>query len=134
MFATWEWRVSASTNRLPASSPPGRTKPRTLPAPWGRERSAVAWYGEGDGGAQGVPGHRAHAVIALVSGGDLAGVLQMMLHAQRQRLQTLPDQEGVERGDRGAQVAQQGGAGTHGEGSGKTSEDETVVGLVGLVE
>ena len=46
MFATWECRLSASTNAIPASLPPSSTKPSTEPAPRGAYFRARSCHGE----------------------------------------------------------------------------------------
>ena len=74
--------------------------------------------------------------MALQELGDLQRVVADAVHAQRQGLDALQDQEGVERADRGAHVAQRHDAGAADVGSGaeRLGIDDAVVGNVRLVE
>ncbi|CDZ89285.1 hypothetical protein RHRU231_470133 [Rhodococcus ruber] len=79
--------------------------------------------GVGDGGDLGAAGEEV---------GDPAGVGDVAFHAQAQGLEALGDEEGVERGDRGAEVAQQLHAGLEGVGGGaEVGVDHAVVAGVG---
>ncbi|SLI18946.1 Uncharacterised protein [Mycobacteroides abscessus subsp. abscessus] len=46
MLATWLCRVSASTNRLPASTPPASSNPITAPVPFGARLRPRSYHGE----------------------------------------------------------------------------------------
>jgi hypothetical protein len=77
-----------------------------------------------------------HLRMVLQELGDLQRVVADAVHAQRQRLDALQDQEGVERADRGAHVAQRHDAGAADVGGGAEGfgVDDAVVGNVRLVE
>ena len=94
MLATWLCSSSALTKALPASMPPASSKDSTAPVPLGARLLPRSYQGE-----LGQPGvvDDAHLVAAGEELGDPLGVGDVALDPQAQRLQSLGDQEGVER-------------------------------------
>ncbi len=80
--------------------------------------------------------HPGDGVVGLEVLGDLQGVLLVTLHSQRERLDALQDEEGVERRERGAGVAQQHRAAARDVGgrAHRVAPDDAVVARVGLHE
>ena len=76
---------------------------RTAPAPLG----AYFWPRSYHGPTAGRRRRPSDLVPGLSHSATFCGVLDVPLHPQRQRLDALRDEEGVERGDRRAEVAQQ---------------------------
>lgn len=92
----------ASMKRAPAALPPWMPKDRIAA---GRPQVAP---GQGVLGVVGEAGvfHPGHLRMLLQVAGYGEGVVAVALHAQRQGLQALEDEEGVERRERRAHVAQ----------------------------
>ncbi len=116
-----------------------------LPAPLDHERRhrtgtpAVAVLAGGvEPGRRREPGveHLLHVLVLLEELGHRRGVGHMALHPQRQRLQALEQEEGVEGADRGTEVTQEldSGLGDVGPGAQHGPVGEAVVAGVGLVE
>ena len=80
-----------------------RSKLNTAPQPRGSSRLASSWSGCD---RQVRVGDLARPVLALQEAGDLARVVDVARHAQRQRLDPLQDLERVHRAHAGAEVAQ----------------------------
>ena len=106
MLARWLCSSSASTNRLPGLDPAlDARRPRPRRRPWAGTAAASSYHGL-DGQA------RRSATVSTSSRASshsarACAFCDVPLHAQRQRLDALEQQEGVERGDRRADVAQQ---------------------------
>ena len=90
MLARWLCSSSASTNRLPASTPPRRSNATTAPAPPGMY---FCCEGVPRAGRQPRVVDLLHLVAALQPLRDGLRVLHVPLDAQRQRLDALDEQE-----------------------------------------
>ena len=94
----------------PASRPPWQSNEKIAPAPSGRYFSTSVPVAAG---GQARVGDVRRQVVRREELGDRARVGDVAIHAQRQRLEPLQEEEGVERAHRRAQVAQRLGPQLH---------------------
>ena len=96
---SWAW----SMNRFPASYPPAIPNDSTPPNPFLRYFLAAALIGMR--GQSGIA-HPGHLGVLLEPLGQLESVVHLTLDSQREGLQSLKEQEGVERRQRRSEVAE----------------------------
>ena len=75
------------------------------------DRAAAAWQNPGSKGMVGMRGqfrigHRFDGVVPVQKGDDLAGIVDVFLHPERQRFDPLQNLKGIHRTHAGAEIAQ----------------------------